>query len=626
MRTLSKFSIGLIALAPAILTAFDARYSPSELSVTWPASEAPLDKPAIIFSHPVLGETNIMTGTVAVNGNERPFLAKLDDAGNVEWSKRMPFSGDDSFDGFSLTGEAHLFVSFNEGDPQNPTSLTNRIGSFNPSDGFSARYTFTLPPAPIDPLNPFSAGSRSFQAQRDGKLAIIQIEGTDANVLLLNESGDPVFAKTYSLPAGGGGSPFPIPGFGLSYNFVTLTEMENGDFYLSTNGADLLAQTVKAVALRLSSTGDILWQRTVDLAGTTAFVNPRLNDSVLISGNGFGMNGLESSVLLLDENGNLQFATTLQSTLINGFSFEHFSATGNILLQGSLAVSVSQTDFLADGVAVILDGTGAKVNEVAYDLGDFDALAHIGTIGESLYFELFGIEDEVGSLSHGVLAKSDNNLGNWITRSYLEIAGPTANFSSFFGGTGSPYLTYRDADPDWINVSRLDENLEEIGDCEVLTDTVVEPYDPNVTLINFTPNIAESGITVSTWENPPVLTDDPFALEDNPFTVEFTCGNTGGGGGEPGILTAGEWTRTDFGWVFGLTDDWGISTYLGYVYTADFPYVYQTNLGWMYLVSSDGDNHIFYTWDQGYILINEGFGGFYYVYATDDYTQQIPQP
>lgn len=101
---------------------------------------------------------------------------------------------------------------------------------------------------------------------------------------------------------------------------------------------------------------------------------------------------------------------------------------------------------------------------------------------------------------------------------------------------------------------------------------------------------------------------------------------TAGGGDEPGILTPGEWTQIDFGWVFGVTDDWGISTYMGYVYVADFPYVHQVDLGWMYLVSSSGNDHYFYTWDKGWILINEGFGGYYYIYSTDDYTQQIPQP
>lgn len=95
---------------------------------------------------------------------------------------------------------------------------------------------------------------------------------------------------------------------------------------------------------------------------------------------------------------------------------------------------------------------------------------------------------------------------------------------------------------------------------------------------------------------------------------------------DEGILTPLEWTQIDFGWVYGLTEDWGISTYMGYVYVADLPYVYQVDLGWMYLVSSSESDHYFYTWDHGWILINEGFGGFYYQYATDDYTQQIPQP
>lgn len=93
-----------------------------------------------------------------------------------------------------------------------------------------------------------------------------------------------------------------------------------------------------------------------------------------------------------------------------------------------------------------------------------------------------------------------------------------------------------------------------------------------------------------------------------------------------GGLPVGEWTRLDFGWVYGWTQDWGVSTYMSYVYVPFYPYVYQVDLGWIYHFSSNGTDHYFYDWDLGFILINEGFGGYYYIYATDDYTQQIPQP
>jgi hypothetical protein len=96
---------------------------------------------------------------------------------------------------------------------------------------------------------------------------------------------------------------------------------------------------------------------------------------------------------------------------------------------------------------------------------------------------------------------------------------------------------------------------------------------------------------------------------------------------ETGRLVVNDWSRLDFSWVYGLTEEWGVSTYMGYVYVPFLPYLYQVDLGWLYYSSSNGDNHYFYSFDLGsYILINEAFGGFYYIYATDDYTNQIPQP
>lgn len=95
---------------------------------------------------------------------------------------------------------------------------------------------------------------------------------------------------------------------------------------------------------------------------------------------------------------------------------------------------------------------------------------------------------------------------------------------------------------------------------------------------------------------------------------------------EPGGLVVGDWNRLDFSWVYGLDPAWGISTYMSYVYVPFYPYVYQVDLGWLYHFSSNGNDHIFYDWELGFILINEGFGGFYYIYNTDDYTNQIPQP
>jgi hypothetical protein len=115
------------------------------------------------------------------------------------------------------------------------------------------------------------------------------------------------------------------------------------------------------------------------------------------------------------------------------------------------------------------------------------------------------------------------------------------------------------------------------------------------------------------------LTDIPDLDSDG--IPDISDDSVDGGG-----LVVGDWSRLNFSWVYGFDPDWGVSTYMSYVYVPFYPYVYQVDLGWLYHFSSNGNDHVFYDWELGFILINEGFGGFYYIYNTDDYTNRIPQP
>jgi len=92
-------------------------------------------------------------------------------------------------------------------------------------------------------------------------------------------------------------------------------------------------------------------------------------------------------------------------------------------------------------------------------------------------------------------------------------------------------------------------------------------------------------------------------------------------------LSVGNWSEIAIGWIYGLTIDWGSSTYMGYVYVPNLPYIYQVNLGWMYLSSSNRPEHILYDFDLGWILTNEDWGGYYYIYESQTYGQfGEPQP
>ena len=98
---------------------------------------------------------------------------------------------------------------------------------------------------------------------------------------------------------------------------------------------------------------------------------------------------------------------------------------------------------------------------------------------------------------------------------------------------------------------------------------------------------------------------------------------------EPGDGLIEDWQRLEFTWVYGLTPEWGISTYMGYIYVPHLPYVYVDGTGWLFHVQSVDTDHLFYSWEKGWISVSENNGGFYYAY-TDNIEEgewfQFPQP
>lgn len=626
MRSLN-LSVLITLLVGSGLHGWNARFAPEESDVTWPAVEDEFDRSVILSGIPDIPEANLLYGLVQEAGAASPtdFMARIDEGtGEVEWSRRVPAGPEHDYFGLTLVAEDTLVTAFQTGTEEAPQ---DRIGRFNPEASFSQRWGYTLPGIVQDPLNPLGNGLRSYQVLEGGKLALVQIEGNEVKVLMLDADGAESFRKVYTLPAGGD-FPFPIPGFGLSYNFATIWQAENGDYFLTTNGIDLASQSSTAVVLRLGTSGQILWQASVEVPGASAFTTPLPNGNVVVAG---GMGGLSitSSIAVIDPNGNLVFGRQVPDFILSNNAVIHYNYAGQLLFTGTIPTVISQTAFEADAGILILSDSGEKVAETAYDKGSYDQIFHIASNEDGLYFEFIGIdvnnEGETTRYTHGVLGRTDDMLNNWTTRSYLEELGPSAAFSTIFVGEGTPLLAHRDATQSWIYINKLDADLLPVGDCEVMVDGDLVFYDPDIDVQPFTPDIDTSAVTEATWVDAPALNPDSFTLVDTPLTSEEIC-DDGGGSGSAGPLTQGEWTQLDFGWVYGETDSWGISTYMGYVYVADLPYVYQVDLGWAYLVASNGADHYFYTWDHGWILINEGFGGFYYVYATDDYTQQIPQP
>jgi len=117
------------------------------------------------------------------------------------------------------------------------------------------------------------------------------------------------------------------------------------------------------------------------------------------------------------------------------------------------------------------------------------------------------------------------------------------------------------------------------------------------------------------------LTDIPDA--DNDGIPDISDPEISGGGG----LAIGEWQQIEIGWVFGDTAEWGVSAFMGSVWMPFYPYIYQVNIGWTYHLPGNGTEHYFYDWQLGWLLTNEGWGGYYYIYGTAAYAEfKNPQP
>jgi hypothetical protein len=101
---------------------------------------------------------------------------------------------------------------------------------------------------------------------------------------------------------------------------------------------------------------------------------------------------------------------------------------------------------------------------------------------------------------------------------------------------------------------------------------------------------------------------DGFALDWGPVAeVSVAEGSAG--------LTPNQWNLTDLGWVYGYTPEWGYSIFMGTVYMANLPYVYQVDFGWFYMSAaipiSGGTTYWFYSSSLGWVFVNDTYGGFF---------------
>jgi hypothetical protein len=553
----------------------------------------------------------MIIGDVQVAGEfaTRPLLARLDSQGRVQWSKRLPTSGEQEIDFMALVREDTLLTVYQETDGGNPLDF---IGSFNPQSGFAARFRFSLPGQAVDPFDFFAESLRDYFSQPDGGLSLVELEENLIKVLDLQPDGSVRFAKAYTMPEGAS----PFPGFGgTEYLYPAITQLANGDYYLTVDGEDLLSLDTISHILRLDSSGGIIWQAAVEMTGLTEITETLPDERILISGFSAGEDGFNTSLVVLSPQGQLQFARTIPGFIPASASFFHYEATNQLLLQGIIPDEGTEFGLEGDNAVLLLSNSGEKLASTAFALAGTSLLFHVGSSADHIFFEAVSFSEDTGNLDNGMLLRLDSaNLGNPLAASYLEKAGPSAAFSSFFGGDGGPFIAYRDSAQDWITVNALDANLQSAGDCDVMTPVELALFDPEITLTPYLPVIATGSATVSDWTDAPVLTAADFTLEDTPLTREATCGDP-----------SGEDLVNPWAAVAPSHPDGAKWTGIGWINDTHFPVVWHYTAGrHLMIISSMAGLGGLIGWDPAgefWFWSTDAIGGWYYNFKTATWEQ-----
>lgn len=604
-----------VVLAMASLGAWDARFSPEEATVNWLPPEDSFDQNVFILPRPDLDQITLLTGLLQVDGQAEgtPFIAKLDGNGMVEWSKRLPASTLlESLDETTLIKEDTLLTNVTVGEPGSEKEL---IGNFDPTNNFAPRYRFSLPiPSSMDPLEFFDEGLRSYQAQPSGSLAIVEIDNNEVKVLMLDPEGNDRFARVYTMPAGDD-SPFPIPGFGgASFDFASVIETAEGDYYLVTSSSDFISQSGKAYALRLDASGSIQWQAEVDVPGSLDFFTPTENGRLVLSSGTFLEESVSSSIVVLSPDGELDFARSVEGAFVSNASFFQHSLSDDFLFTATIPDPGNEMP-LTDGALFMLSPEGDMLSQVGFDIDDTDFAFHIGTTNNELYFQFYGqdLDDEEGQRT-GFLGRADSNLENWIFATYTEASNARPLASLFFSDNSDALIVTQDPTGDWVSVNEIGPDLRDPGECDLLVEADLPLVDPGLTLSPLDLTINRDAVTVTDWTDPPVRTPESFDLVDTPLIREATCGYTGGGGDDGGDDNGEDPTSlwTD---VSPANAEGDKLAGIGWINDTTYPFVwiYAIN-GWAYILEDVSTLDGIFGWDyvNGFwFWANDAWGGWY---------------
>lgn len=604
MRGGTYISMGLLLCSIQSLPGWNARFTPAETGVSWPDPISASERDGFLYGSWVTG-TSVLYGRVRVaeTARDQDILAQLDENGAVLWSKRIPPHDPEAFSLLQWHTEDGLLAVYR---PESGGTPVDRVGRFNPLQEFSPHYSLRVdayqPP-------PMVSGDRSYIPFPNGNVAIFEEEMNQVRILMLDSSGNEVFARVYTIPEPEGGQPIPIPGLTPTYN-ASLSWMEPDGYILKANASSASSLSGSVYINRLEADGSIAWQRGYALPGLS-FGSVVMEDGRIVLTDIQGGMNQALNLVVLSPSGRLEFSRQIRGAFAAFILPHYLEPSGNFLLNLSLMTGVlDMGDPTTDAALLLISPDGQKVDETAFDLGKWDSIISRGRAFGEPFFEFIGYSGMGNAITHGILARCDPALGNWLTKSYIDLAGPSASFSAMFGDNMIPYLAWRDETQEWISFAALDNDLQETGDCDLLSPVEVPFYDPDIEVLPTTLQVDSRLVTVKAWNDPPARTPDPFSLVDTPLEREGICGDNGTTppvslwADVPAANAVGD-KKAGIGWINDVA----------------YPYIwhYSTDY-WMYIGHgySDLENIIGYDLLSGrWFWANDDWNGWHYWYAND---------
>jgi hypothetical protein len=203
---------------------------------------------------------------------------------------------------------------------------------------------------------------------------------------------------------------------------------------------------------------------------------------------------------------------------------------------------------------------------------------------------LLGHAAFIGALSvdgGSVPVSGQRELGSW-TPEQLSLASPSARYGGEFTLTSVDVTAQQGVrwtafsnDP-WIQV--LAESTEGQGSGKVF----------------FSLSKNETGATRQGQIN---IGGRLFTVDQDPFVSGVA-------------LIPNQWNLTEIGYVYGYTENWGYSIFMGFVYLEAYPWIYQSNFSWLYKLGSSpldggGTSFWFYNSELGNIYVADNEGGWF---------------